>query len=59
MDLAVLVMRRAKITQPDMGFGADPFQQRLRKRRFIDAGFAGDQSHLPVAPLDLRPPAPQ
>jgi hypothetical protein len=42
-----------------MWLGVDPFQDCLRDTRFADAGLAGDQNYLAVAPLGLLPPALQ
>src|SRR5262249_14937214 len=57
-ERAVGVLWRAKITQPRMRLGGQPFQQRGRKPRFADAGLARKQQHLAFTGLCSRP-APQ
>ena len=55
MEGAVLVIRRAMVLQPRMGFGLEPLQQRSREARLADARLAGDEHDAPFAGLGLLP----
>ena len=58
IQCAVSVLWRAEIAQARMWLASKPFQQRRSQSGFANAGFAGEQHHLPLAGLCFRP-APQ
>ena len=51
------MMWRAKITQADVGFTADPFREGLGDTGLADPGLARDQNNAAVATLGLFPSA--
>ena len=55
---AIGVLRRAEIAQTDVPLGSDGFEQRCSKSRLANARLTGEQHHLALTGLCLRP-APQ
>src|SRR5262245_43539624 len=59
MERAVLMVRRAEITQTDMRITLDALRQRRAEARFANARLSRDQYHAPLAGFRLLPASQQ